>query len=101
MVYIINFATLGIYEVYKEIKKKDIFLSILAIIYAILFVSFTTYFNVYYKYEISSDICFSRGFYQTLNYLETSDKKLCIMIMQAWTLREKKSIILKLIMTRI
>ena len=69
------FATLGIYEVYKEIKKKDIFLSILAIIYAILFVSFTTYFNVYYKYEISSDGCFSRGFYQTLNYLETSDKK--------------------------
>ena len=69
------FATFGIYEVYKEIKKKDIFLSILAIIYAILFVSFTTYFNVYYKYGISSDICFSRGFYQTLNYLETSDKK--------------------------
>ena len=71
---LIIFASIGIYFGYEKIKYKKAYLISIIVIYLTLFISFTIYYYTYFTKIVDKSGCFSRGFYQSLNYVNNLDK---------------------------
>lgn len=67
-------GAIGIYELYKKVKYKKIYKATIIVLYTVIFTSFIIYFNNYYTNIVDNSGCFSRGFYQSLNYIKNLDK---------------------------
>jgi len=72
---ILIYGTIGIYEIYEKIKFKKIYKILIITLYLILFIIFTIYFHKYYVKIVDQSGCFSRGFYQTLNYVKNIEQE--------------------------
>lgn len=72
---LIILTSFGIYNLYEFIKYKKEFKYITISVYVIAFISYFIYFNVYYSDVISNSNCFSRGFYASLNYIDSLEQK--------------------------
>ena len=68
-------AIYGIYVIYTKVKRKKLYTGIIIGVYAVLFISYIIYFNVYFAKHVDNSICFSRGFIAGLNYIDTLDGK--------------------------
>ena len=69
------FSAIGIYEGYNLIKHKKLYKYGLITIYTILFITFSILLYTYHVEKINLSSCFSKGFYQTLTYINEIDKK--------------------------
>lgn len=67
-------ASYGIYTLYEKVKYKKIYMAGITAIYTIIFIVFAIYFHTQYVKIVDESGCFSRGFYQALNYINASDK---------------------------
>lgn len=65
----------GICAIYTKVKNKKAYKAIIIAIYAILFISYIIYFNVYFAKQVDNSICFSRGLIVGLNYIDTLEGK--------------------------
>lgn len=68
-------TAMGIYEVYKKIKNKKIFISTIIGIYAILFILYNVVFFADYHKKIEQSWCFSKGYIHAIEYIQEQDKK--------------------------
>ena len=72
---LIIFSAIGIYEIYQVIKYKKLYKYGVITVYAILFITFSILLYTYHVEKINLSSCFSKGFYQTLTYINVLDKK--------------------------
>ena len=64
-------TTLGIYFSYNDAKNKKTYKYFIIAIYTILFVSYSIYFYTYFYKKVDNSGCFSKGFYKSLEYINT------------------------------
>ena len=67
-------AAYGIYTLYEKVKYKKIYMAGIIALYTVIFIIFAIYFHTRYVKIVDESGCFSRGFYQALNYINASDK---------------------------
>lgn len=72
---ILILGAFGIYAVYEKIKYKKTYKAIVATVYTIIFSAYVIYFNYYFAEVVDQSGTFSRGFYQSLNYVKTLEEK--------------------------
>lgn len=65
----------GIYAIYEKVNREKLYKIIITVLYTIIFIVFIIYFHLYYVKVVDTSGCFSRGFYQSLNYINSLDKK--------------------------
>lgn len=65
----------GIYAIYEKINRKK-YKIIITVLYTIIFIVFIIYFHLHYVKVVDTSGCFSRGFYQSLNYINSLDKEI-------------------------
>ncbi len=65
----------GIYTLYERVNRKKLYKIIITSVYIVIFTVFAIYFHVHYVKVVEQSGCFSRGFYQTLNYVNSLDKE--------------------------
>lgn len=68
-------ASYGMYALYEKIKYKKSYIMAITIVYTICFMVYAVYFHTYYVQVVAQSGCFSRGFYQSLNYVKELDEK--------------------------
>ena len=72
---ILILAGIGIYEGYQKIKYKKVYAICVGALYTTIFIAYTIYFYGYYTEVVDQSGTFSRGFFQSLNYVETLEQK--------------------------
>lgn len=72
---LITLGAFGIYEIYKKIRFKNSYKYGIIAIYSVIFIAYCIYFHTYYTKIVDNSGCFSRGFYQSLNYIKNIDKE--------------------------
>lgn len=68
-------AGIGIYKGYQKIKYKKVYAKCVGVLYTAIFIAYTIYFYGYYTQVVDQSGTFSRGFFQSLNYVETLEQK--------------------------
>lgn len=68
-------TAIGIYTVYEKAKRKKLYAITILIIYTTLFTAYNIYFYTNFTEVISNSGCFSKGFYQSLNYVKNLEKE--------------------------
>ena len=68
----------GIYALYEKVNKKELYKIIITSVYIVIFIIYAVYFHVHYVNVVEQSGCFSRGFYQTLNYVNNLDKEIIL-----------------------
>ena len=71
-------AAFGIYAIYEKIKYKKTYITFMSVLYTALFIIFAVYFHSNYVQVVAQSGCFSRGFYQSLNYANALEEKTII-----------------------
>ena len=72
---ILILAGIGIYYGYEKIKYKKVYAIGVGVLYTAIFISYTIYFFGYYSKVVDLSGTFSRGFFQSLNYVKTLEQK--------------------------
>ena len=72
---ILILAGIGIYEGYQKIKYKKVYALCVGVLYTAIFIAYTIYFYGYYTEVVDQSGTFSRGFFQSLDYVETLEQK--------------------------
>lgn len=68
----------GIYALYEKVNRKELYKIIITSVYIVIFIIYAVYFHVHYVNIVEQSGCFSRGFYQTLNYVNNLDKEIIL-----------------------
>lgn len=71
---LIILASFGIYIGYKKIKYKKVYLISIISIFLILFISYAVYYYTYFTKIVDKSGCFSKGFYQSLSYVNNLEE---------------------------
>lgn len=71
-------GTIGMYTIYEKIKYKKIYKYSIIVLYSAIFISYITYLFGYYTNIVDNSGCFSRGFYQSLSYVNNLDKSIVL-----------------------
>ena len=72
---ILILAGIGIYYGYEKIKYKKAYAIGVGVLYIAIFIAYTIYFFGYYSKVVDLSGTFSRGFFQSLNYVKTLEQK--------------------------
>lgn len=68
----------GIYALYEKVNRKKLYEITITILYIIIFIIYAIYFHLHYVKVVEQSGCFSRGFYQSLNYVNDLDKEIIL-----------------------
>ena len=66
-------TAIGIFDLYEKVQNKKIYKYAVTSLYIVLGISFIIYFYANYTKVVDKSICFSRGFYKSLSYVQTLD----------------------------
>lgn len=67
-------AAFGIYYIYEKIKYKKTYKVVITVAYTAIFIAYCIYFYSQYASVVDNSGTFSRGFYQSLNYIKSMDE---------------------------